>query len=436
MSRDPLVVTLDGVAVAEISDAGGGLCALRYLDDIVEAQPGKPLISVRLPVRAEVWPAMQGANAYLDGVLPEGWMRTQLARNARLPEEDTFGLLARYGGDCAGAIAFHDGETEQAPPGVRWLDQEELTAALADLRTLPLGDGTDGTVRLSLGGIQEKLVVVRDSGEGGGGEHGPVRYGIPTGTTPSTHILKPAALNSDGTERFPGVAEVEHLCVRLAATIAGDRIGGVGFTAATTWLETIGGRKVLVVERYDRRGLSRIHQEDGCQILGRPPSDKYQDESRNRVTLAAIAQALGTYGVDPLLDQRALLQQVAYTVCVGNADLHARNLSVLHDDGVRLAPMYDVVATAAWPEVSTELGLRIGTQYDIGDVRVGDLVSEAAKWGLGEKAARRAVEVVCEAITDNIETVRDEIVDAGFGSERLLSAVHVIIERTGCVLAN
>jgi serine/threonine-protein kinase HipA len=434
VSRDPLVVTLDGVPVAEISDAGSGLCALRYVEDVVGAHAGQPLISVRLPVRNEVWPAMQGTQAYLDGVLPEGWMREQLAKNARLPEADTFGLLARYGGDCAGAIAFHDGDSEPAPPGVRWLDPAALTAALADLRALPLGDGTDGTVRLSLGGVQEKLVVVRDSGEGGSGEHDSVRYGIPTGTTPSTHILKPAALNSDGSERFPGVAEVEHLCVRLAAVIAGDRISGVGFTAATTRLETIGGRKVLVVERYDRRGSNRVHQEDGCQILGRPPSDKYQDGSNNRVSLAAIARALETYGADPLLDQRALLQQVTYTVCVGNADLHARNLSVLHDDGVRLAPMYDVVATAAWPDVSSELGLRIGRQYDVRDVRVDDLVSEAVTWGLGERAARRAVDVVCEAVTDNVEVVRDEIFDAGFGSDQLGRAVDVILERTGRVL--
>ncbi|MBK5221370.1 MAG: HipA domain-containing protein [Acidimicrobiia bacterium] len=436
MSRDPLVVTLDGIPVAEISDAGSGLCALRYLDDVVGAQVGQPLISVRLPVRNEVWPAMQGTQAYLDGVLPEGWMRDQLAKNARLPAGDTFGLLARYGGDCAGAVAFHDRDSEPAPPGVRWLDPAELTAALADLRTLPLGDGTDDTIRLSLGGVQEKLVVVRDSGEGESGEHDTVRYGTPTGTTPSTHILKPSALNSDGSERFPGIAEVEHLCVRLAAVIASDRISGVGFTAATTSLETIGGRKVLVVERYDRRGTNRLHQEDGCQILGRPPSEKYQDESNNRVRLAAIAQALETYGADPLLDQRALLQQVAYTVCVGNADLHARNLSVVHDDGVRLAPMYDVVATASWTDVSTEFGLRIGEQYDIRDVRVGDLVSEAVTWGLGERAARRAVDVVGDAVTDNVEMVRDEILEAGFGSDQLLRAVDVIIERTGRVLEN
>ena len=49
---------------------------------------------------------------------------------------------------------------------------------------------------------------------------------------------------------------------------------------AVTRIERFEAERVLVVERYDRlaaeTGLSRMHQEDLCQALGRPPAEKYQ----------------------------------------------------------------------------------------------------------------------------------------------------------------
>ena len=104
--RAPLLCLLSGAPVAEVIDAGDGLCAIRYLPDVVAERPGARLLSVRLPVRAEPYPAMAGPMPFLDGVLPEDWVRDRYAEAARVPSTDTFGLLARYGRDCAGAVAF------------------------------------------------------------------------------------------------------------------------------------------------------------------------------------------------------------------------------------------------------------------------------------------------------------------------------------------
>jgi serine/threonine-protein kinase HipA len=50
---------------------------------------------------------------------------------------------------------------------------------------------------------------------------------------------------------------------------------------------------------------------------------------------------------------------------VGNADAHAKNISLVHTrEGVRLAPLYDVVSTAAYPDLSTELALSIGDELN------------------------------------------------------------------------
>nr|WP_320412910.1 HipA domain-containing protein [Candidatus Microthrix sp.] len=47
----------------------------------------------------------------------------------------------------------------------------------------------------------------------------------------------------------------------------------------------------------------------------------------------------------------SLLEQVVVNMVVGNADLHGKNLSLLHREGVvSLAPCYDVMSTTALSE--------------------------------------------------------------------------------------
>ena len=396
MSRPPLVCSLAGEPVAEVLDAGAGQCALRYLDGVVADRAGRRLLSVRLPVRAETYASQHGAQVFLDGLLPEDWVRSQLAQRAHLDPDDTFGLLRRYGGDCAGAVSFRDADTPVVAPDVRWLVDDELVTVLRDLRSLPLGDGTDETVRLSLGGVQEKLIATLDGD----------RVGIPVGDQPSTHLLKPSPLANDGTERYPGVVHLELLCARLAAALVeadNSRTTGIGFRVPETSARLIGGRWVLVVTRYDRRPeadgtTTRLHQEDACQVLGIAPDRKYQALTRDQPSLAGFAAAIGAWGTDPLLDQRALLQLVTFTVCVGNADLHAKNLSLLHDDGIVLAPLYDVVPTATYPGLSREVGLQIGGRYHLDDITTEDLVEEATRWGLAPVVARRAIAAVADGV--------------------------------------
>lgn len=423
--RDPLLCLLGGQPVAEVIDAGEGLCAIRYLPGVVAERLGARVLSVRLPVRAEPYPATGGSMRFLDGVLPEDWVRDRYAEAARVPSKDTFGLLARYGRDCAGAIAFVAPGDEPTSSDVRWLTDGELADIVNDLQVRPLGAGVPG-VRLSLGGVQEKLVVVHEQG----------RFGLPVGDQPSTHILKPSPLKPDGSERWPGLAEIEHLCVtvaRLAGERFGDRVAGIGFTAPPTSLVRVGDRSGILIQRYDRRRLDdttieRVHQEDGCQVLGLEPSEKYQ-RGDGPPSLRAFADAIAEYGTDALLDQRALLQHVTYSMCVANADLHAKNLSVLHDDGVRLAPLYDVVATSAHADVDAELGLKVGGEYHLDDVTRASLIDEAGVWGLGATAAGRAIDAVLDAIDALVDEVAADLVVTGDAAGRVETAAVTIRQR-------
>ncbi|MGH9000233.1 MAG: HipA domain-containing protein, partial [Acidimicrobiia bacterium] len=103
-----------------------------------------------------------------------------------------------------------------------------LEAEVSDLPDHPLGVHDDS--ELSLVGIQDKLLLV-DLGDG--------RWGRPVHGRPSTHILKVED------RRYPGMAEMEAACLRLAHQI--------GLTTIDPIVETLAGIPSLIVHRFDRR---------------------------------------------------------------------------------------------------------------------------------------------------------------------------------------
>ena len=153
----------------------------------------------------------------------------------------------------------------------------------------------------------------------------------------------------------------EYFCMRLAARS--------GLTAAAVELADVAGRPCLVVERFDREQLSwpprRVHQEDLCQALGLTPDFKYQHAGWRVPSFRALADLLNEHSPYPGLDRLAGARAAVFNFLVGNADAHAKNIALLHvRDGVRLAPLYDLVSTACYPELSTTLAISVGDELN------------------------------------------------------------------------
>ncbi len=305
-------------------------------------------ISLGLPVSHERFETSE-SRPFFEALLPEGAVREQIARQLRVAPGDSYGLLAALGGDCAGALQILDAERTPQRPSVRWLDAHGLDRLIEELPRHPLGiRAEDDHLRLSLAGVQHKAVLVR---EGNG------RFGEPRDGMPSSHILKPELPHSD----YPGLVANEYFCMRLAARC--------GLRAAAVEVITAAGRPCLVVERYDREQVTsphrRIHQEDLCQALGLTPDFKYQREGWRLPSYRALAELLDKHSAQPGLDRLAGAQAALLHFLVGNADAHAKNISLLHVHGkVRLAPLYDVVSTAVYPALSTELSLGVGDELN------------------------------------------------------------------------
>ena len=301
----------------------------RWLDS-----PTAEPLSHSLPLRKEAFP-QASCEPFFGGLLPEAGNRRLLARLLRVSDRNDFALLERIGGECAGAVSLlPPGTSLESSHRLHRLGEAEFAQALADVPRRPLLAGTNG-LRLSLAGAQDKSAVRIE------GEH----MHLPIGAARSTHIVKPAIA------AFEGVVFNEAFCMALAAAS--------GLAAPTCRIGNAGGIDYLLVERFDRvrtddGDVRCIHQEDLCQASGVRADQKYQSEGGPglKQCFALLRQASSV----PVLDVPRLLDAVAFNLVIGNCDAHAKNFSLLREPGnVRLAPLYDLVSTTVFPDLSTRM---------------------------------------------------------------------------------
>ena len=382
--------------------------SFRYTED------AKRPISLSLPLEQQRFSPAE-SRPFFEALLPEGVVREQIASQLKLAASDSFGLLSELGRDCAGALQIVDVKRMSEPPSVRWLDEGELSALVEDLPRHPLGiRREDEHLRLSLAGVQHKAVLVRDSSGG---------FGKPLDGTASSHILKPEP--PDG--QYPGLATNEYFCMRLAARS--------GLSCANAEMLTVAQRPCVVVERFDRELVTsphrRVHQEDLCQALGLTPDFKYQKAGWRLPSYGALAKVLNQHSTSPGLDRLAGAQAAVFNFLVGNADAHAKNISLLHvRGGVRLAPLYDIVCTAAYPELSIELALSIGDELDaraITSIHWSDLADD---FGLNVDAFQRTRRQLSATIAAQASRLRDEARSQGWHHPCIDTIIDVIEDRS------
>jgi serine/threonine-protein kinase HipA len=384
MPASSLQVWLDDLHVADLQRRAAGDLRCAYTDDALTRWAGNsPIVSCSLPLQPGALPA----DAFFRGLLPEGRALESLAAQADLKVSDTFGLLARYGRDIAGALIIGDDPPAPHRYGVESYSDTSLGEEVAELDVRPLAVRDDS--ELSIAGLQNKLLLVRlHDGSWGRPIHG----------QPSTHILKvdPAAR--------PGLVEAEAHCLALAHA--------VGLTTIDPSLRTFGAQQCLIVSRFDRRqttnGLERIHQEDLCQATG--GTDKYQSRRRGGPGFADAARILERHATHVDEQLHRLLAVATFTLAIGNADAHGKNLSFLHDqpETVVVAPLYDTVPTIMWPSLRTDAAMSLDGRYSLINSDRHDLVNEAKAWPLAERAADEVVSATLEAILENVDDVFDD----------------------------
>mgnify|MGYP003571136893 CR=1 FL=1 len=390
---------LNGGIMGRVYKESRGRLRFRYDADYLDSDLEIPL-SLSMPLLREEH-GHDTINSFLWGLLPDNERVLQRwAARFHVSPNSVFGLLSHVGQDCAGAVQFVPEErVNGALEGNRSrISEKDISDILRDLRRDPgLTRRADDIGQFSLAGAQAKTALQYSGGH----------WYIPSGSEPTTHILKPPRPDLDGH------VENEHFCLRLA--------DAVGLRVPATSIQRFNDELAIVVERYDRQpgteDLIRIHQEDACQALAIHPANKYENEGGpgiNRI------MDLLNQSSRPVEDRRRFMAAIAFNYLILGTDAHAKNYSLLLGVGgqVRLAPFYDIASLLPYDRHRRHerFAMRIDTHYrDYGlqprhfermarrcGYPANELLAQIHKWG--EILPEHAQNILARLRKDGIDT--------------------------------
>jgi serine/threonine-protein kinase HipA len=408
---------MNGLAVGYWEKSGGSE-RLVYFDEWPDDPQGRPL-SLSLPFTPGNQP-YRGAlvSAFFDNLLPDSEpIRRRMAQRYKTSGTAPFDLLAALGRDCVGAIQMlipGEAPTDLYRIGGDTLTDDDIARLLRDTTSAaPLGQRDQASdLRLSIAGAQEKTALLRHKG----------RWVLPSGSTPTTHILKlPLGLVGNMRADMRTSVENEWLCSKIVAAY--------GLPIAACEIAQFGDQKALVVERFDRRLSSdgkwivRLPQEDMCQATGTPPIAKYQADGGPGIDavmhiLAGSTDAAGD-------SARFFMTQLVFWLLAAT-DGHAKNFSIAHLPGNRYCatPLYDVLSAHPIigrganrvPMQKAKLAMAVrGTSnhYLIGQIVRRHWIAQGQQVGLPPDAVEELIAFVLDATPGVIDAVAAQL-PAGF----------------------
>jgi serine/threonine-protein kinase HipA len=181
------------------------------------------------------------------------------------------------------------------------------------------------------------------------------------------YILKPAS------PHYPELPEVEDLTMHLAK-IAKIKVVPHSLIRLTS------GNLAYITKRIDRKEKEKLHMEDMCQLTERLTEDKYRGSHEQ------VAKAILKYAANPGLDLVNFFELVLFSFLTGNADMHLKNFSLIHQPNIGpiFSPAYDLVATALVnPNDDEDLALTLNGRKK--KINRNDFISAFTTLGLDEK---------------------------------------------------
>ncbi|MGE5282191.1 MAG: type II toxin-antitoxin system HipA family toxin [Chloroflexota bacterium] len=344
-----------------------GRLYLERPDAIAIYEPELPLVP------GEQVPAADTIHGCIADAGPDSWGQRvilhELGGEGADPGPLTY-LLAS-GSDRIGALDFQPSAAEYVPREAGAASLEDLLAAAEHVEEgTPLPPALSAALLrgTSIGGARPKALL--DEGE---------RRWI--------------AKFSSTTDAYP-VVQAEFVAMRLARL--------AGLNAARVEIAEALGKKVLLVERFDRPPAGgRRAMVSALTILG-------LGQAGGRYgSYAELAQVVRARFTDPDATLRELFGRIAFNILTSNTDDHPRNQAAFWDGNeLMLTPAYDITPcprSGGEAEQVMAIG-EDGWRYS----QLAGCVARSAAYHLGEAAARELVDRQVDAIRDNWHDVCDE----------------------------
>lgn len=349
-----------------------------------------------------------GVPLWFEHLLPEldGPLREAVARAADISPARGFALLLLLGEDLPGAVRVRaaDSAVSFATVARRVRGAAESHAEEA----LPL--------RISLAGVQFKISA----------RIGKRGIAVPGWDEEGDWIVKFA------NQRFVTLPQNEFLTMTWARdaglTVPEVRLERTAEIDGIGHLSDVAGDLAFAIERYDRSGDGRIHQEDFSQVMGLQAGDaKYL--ALNTDTIVRVVARIAPEDVDELL------RRIVFCVVCGNDDAHAKNWSLWYPQPTvaRLAPAYDLVSTVEYfPR--NDMSLKLAGERSFNRVGLAQFRALADRTGV---EADRVDAIVRQSVEQQVsawEGIRDrpEVYDAYRSAvEHHIDSLILVREVTG-----
>jgi serine/threonine-protein kinase HipA len=319
---------------------------------------------------------------------PDYWGRRVIEKHAGAAQLGELDYLLNSADDRAGALGF--GLNQQPPAPRRKFNKtielaklQEIAEALMreeDVRTEEAAQVQDlMLIATSMGGARPKAVV--EDGEG----------------------LWIAKFNRPD-DRWNNT-RVERAMLELARTC--------GISVATSRVETIGGKDVLLVKRFDRektdKGYQRARMISGLTLLRAEEAA----EMRERWSYVLLAEELRRVVEGPKRDAPELFRRMVFNALISNIDDHPRNHAVIAKDrDWKLSPAYDLTPSPVIAQDRRDLAMAAGDQGRFASAK--NLLSQRARFLLDEEEA----EAIVSEMTERVRATWYDVVRAHGVSEK------------------
>jgi serine/threonine-protein kinase HipA len=284
---------------------------------------GKEPIATSLPLTTPALVLANGATpAFFSGLLPEGRRLGAIAERAKLSVDDDLALLLEIGADLIGDVqVLAQGVSPDVLAEVLLLPRDTGLVSFSELREQYFGSRASG-----IPGVQDKVSSQM--------------LNAPAKTAGQDYILK------FNPKDVAFAVENEFYFLSLANQC------GIK-TAKFDLLTDKEGAHALRLSRFDRVNTrpnkTRLAVEDGAQVLGRYPLDKY------RIDFVEMASAMINHCAAKPAAGLMFFRQLLFSWLIGNGDAHAKNFSIVQmaPEDWRASPAYDLLCTAFYEDDRT-----------------------------------------------------------------------------------
>lgn len=374
---------------------------------------------------------------FFDGLIPEGWLLNLAEKNWKISKIDRMNLLLATCQDCIGAthvLSENHNHVEE-----KWTSnnlQQSVNITQSSDRCLicmsdllkeeslyhkkcaknlfgfshtPIIDISTKDLdklallqinqRLTLTGVQKKLSLSPTQDK--------KKERLTVVGLDGRFILKPS------TDEYPEMAEIEHLCMKLAK-LQQILMAECGLVYLSS------GERAYITRRFDRIENEKIQIEDFCQLSEKSTAKKYSGSSEN------LGKIIDKYSAQPQDDKLTLFQIILFSFWTGNADMHLKNFSLWQDPRsqlIRMSPGYDFVSTRLLipaKEDNEELALPINGRKS--KIKWSDFLA----FGENLKIPTKVIERVREKMLDSFFDA-ENLIERSFLSDEKKEAFHELL---------